>query len=106
MAYSIRVFWRARKANYRPDWEDWLWYTALPLTAHLTLLVAAGLIRLNLTWSLFTIAADTLLFLFVGIHNSWDTVTYIAMKAEKDGSSPHANHGDGAGEVSTARADN
>jgi hypothetical protein len=31
-------------------------------------------------WSLFLIAALSVLFLFMGIRNSWDTVTYVALK--------------------------
>ena len=86
VAYCIRVVWHARKSTYTPDVEDWVWYTALPVVAHLTLIAAAVLLRWHLTWSLFTIAADTLFFLFIGIHNSWDTVTYIAIKAGNESS--------------------
>ena len=84
VVYSIRVVWHARKANYTPDAADWLWYTALPIVAHLTLVVGAGLLWRRLTWSLFTIGGDVLFFLFLGIHNSWDAVTYIALKAGKE----------------------
>ncbi len=80
IAYSIRVLWHARKATYNPDLEDWIWYTALPLVAHLAIAVAAGMLWWNRPWSLFLIAADTLLFLLLGIRNAWDTVTYIAIK--------------------------
>jgi hypothetical protein len=30
--------------------------------------------------SLFIVAADALLLLFVGIHNAWDTATYLALE--------------------------
>jgi hypothetical protein len=92
VAYSLTIFWHARKADYNPDLEDWTWYTGLPLLAHLAVVVAALLLWWNANWSLFVVAADTLLFLLLGIHNSWDTVTYIAIRhgnsssnaAEKD----------------------
>lgn len=80
VAYSLRVFWHARKAAYKPDVEDWFWYTAFPLVAHLALLAAAVLIWSRFAWSLATIAADALVFLLLGVHNSWDTVTFIAVR--------------------------
>lgn len=78
--YSTRVIWHARQAAYSPDFEDWLWYTAFPVLAHLTLVAAAILLRWNTTWSLFLVAGDCLALLTLGIHNAWDTVTYIAVK--------------------------
>ena len=79
VVYSLRVLWHARKADYKPDLGDWLWYTAFPFVAHLALIASALLLWRNATaWSLFTLAADTLFFLLLGVHNSWDTVTYIA----------------------------
>lgn len=80
VVYSLTIFWHARKAAYNPDLEDWVWYTALPLIAHLAIIAAAFLLYWKLGWSLVSIAADTLLFLLLGIHNAWDTVTYIAIK--------------------------
>jgi hypothetical protein len=77
--YSLGSFWHAWKADYNPDLEDWVWYTALPLIAHLTLLTAGVLLCRNAEWSLYIVPADTLLFLLVGIHNSWDTITYIVV---------------------------
>lgn len=83
--YSLRVVWHARKANYNPDAEDWFWYTALPLCAYTALVAAAAMMwwwapRIGLS----VIAATSLLFLFLGIHNSWDTVTYIALQRQSD----------------------
>jgi hypothetical protein len=36
------------------------------------------MIPINATPALFVIGAATMLFLFTGIHNAWDTVTYMA----------------------------
>ncbi len=80
VAYALRIIWHARKSAYVPDAEDWVWYAALPLVAYATLVAAAILLWSRSTSSLFVIAATTLLFLFIGIHNSWDTVTYIAVQ--------------------------
>ncbi len=78
--YASSIVLHARKTAYTPDLEDWIWYTALPLVAHAALLTAAILLRRRVALSLFVIAATTLLFLFIGIHNAWDTVTYIALR--------------------------
>jgi hypothetical protein len=79
VVYSLSIFWHARKAAYNPDLEDWIWYTALPLLAHIALVAAAIILRWNATGSLCAVAVDSVAFLILGIHNSWDTVTYVAL---------------------------
>ncbi len=83
LAYALRVIWHARKAAYSPDAEDWLWYVALPLVAYAALIAAAVVFWWDATSFLFVIAVAALLFLFVGIHNAWDAVTYIALQRRK-----------------------
>jgi hypothetical protein len=78
IAYAIRIIRHAQKSRYNPDAEDWIWYAGLPLIAYASLVAAAILLWWQAIASLFVIAATTLLFLFVGIHNAWDSVTYIA----------------------------
>lgn len=92
IAYSFRVIWHARKAVYQPDWADWGWYVVFPLLGHGMLVGAAVLICWNAVWSLALVAADALVFLFVGVRNSWDTVTFIAVQHGKpaDHSAPSA----------------
>ena len=80
MAYSFRIVWHARQAAYQPDWADWFWYIVFPLIGHLALVGAAVLLWRNVAWSLALIAANALAFLFLGVHNSWDTVTFIAIQ--------------------------
>jgi hypothetical protein len=80
IAYAFSIIWHARRTTYIPDAEDWIWYAALPLVAYSALVTAAILLWSRPTSSLFVIAATTLTFLFIGIHNAWDTVTYIALK--------------------------
>ncbi len=91
--YAIRVVWHARKASYKPDFEDWLWYTALPIAAYLALVATALVLPRNLNRALFGLAADTLIFLFIGIHNAWDTVTYIAVTHGKQPTDTEATGG-------------
>jgi hypothetical protein len=69
-----------RQTQYTPVFEDWLWHVVLPHVAYIAIIAAGiGLFRAA-TPSLFALAAGTLLLVFVGIHNAWDTVTYIAFE--------------------------
>jgi hypothetical protein len=66
--------------------EDWIFHCALPLTAYAAILAAAILLRRNPAPSLFVAGGAALLLLFVGIHNAWDAVTYIALlRRQPDG---------------------
>ncbi len=65
-----------RQTVYRPVWEDWLWHTILPDGAYLAIVLAAAFLRATPSGALFVIAGAALALLFIGIHNSWDTVTY------------------------------
>jgi hypothetical protein len=80
-AYVVMVVRHAwRQTDYVPVFEDWLWHAALPLIAYATLLVAAILLQRYPAPSLFVIGGTALLLLFVGIHNAWDSVVYIALQ--------------------------
>src|SRR6266852_1896030 len=79
--YVIIVLRRARRqTDYEPVLEDWLWHTVLPLVSYTGLVVAALLLQGYPAPALFVIAAATVLLLFIGIHNAWDNVTYIALE--------------------------
>lgn len=81
LAYSVMVIRHARKqTHYSPDIEDWFWYVALPLVAYAGLAGEGTLLSWNVRWSFFAIGATALLFLIIGIHNAWDTVTYVAVQ--------------------------
>lgn len=78
VAYGIIVLRRALgPINYQPGFEDWIWFSALPLVANAAIVAGAAFLPTRPTGGLFTIAAASLLLLFVGIHNAWDSVTYI-----------------------------
>ncbi len=80
LVYSIRVITHARRqTGYSPDREDWFWYSVLPLCGHSLLLIGGISLATHPGGSLFVIAGTTLIFLFNGIHNSWDSVTYVAV---------------------------
>jgi hypothetical protein len=80
-AYALIVIRRARSQTfYVPVLEDWIWHGVLPLIAYAVLVIAAILLVWNLQSSLFVIGGMAALLLFVGIHNAWDAVTYIALE--------------------------
>ena len=79
VCYAAVVTLRARRqVGYKPVMEDWLFHSILPFAGYGALVVAAGAMLRDPTDSLFCIASVALLLLFIGIHNAWDTVTYIA----------------------------
>jgi hypothetical protein len=85
IAYVIRVISHAHKqTGYSPDLGDWFWYTALPLAAYAMLLVAAVVTMCHPAVGLFVLAAVALTLLFNGIHNAWDTVTFIAIQRSQE----------------------
>ena len=68
-----------RQTIYKPVLDDWVWHFTLPPIAYAILLVAALILQSTPTVSLFVVAGTVLLLLFVGIHNAWDSVTFIAL---------------------------
>ena len=61
---------------YQPEFEDWLFHLLLPLGAY-TLLALSAFTASSYTHEiLFGVAAVTLLLLFIGIHNTWDSLVY------------------------------
>ncbi len=81
VVYIVIVLRRtSRQTDYKPVLEDWLWHTVFPLVSYITLVVAAILLIGNPVPTLFAIGAATVLLLFIGIHNAWDTVTFIVVE--------------------------
>ena len=81
VTYVVIVVRRARRqTDYQPVLEDWLFHTVFPLVSYTALVVAAIVLPGHPVPALFGIAAATLLLLFIGIHNAWDTVTYLAIE--------------------------
>jgi hypothetical protein len=84
IVYTLVVIGRARRTSeYKPVLEDWIWHAALPLIAYVVATGAAIALPRNPEPMLFAIAGMSLLLLFVGIHNAWDTVTWVAVKPRK-----------------------
>jgi len=90
VVYSITVGRRASRQNqYKPVLEDWLFHVYIPAIAYLTISIGAVVSRLHVDRALFAVGAGALLLIIVGVHNAWDTVTYIvAMRARGEPESP------------------
>lgn len=75
--YEIKVARHIRaQGAYHPEFQDWLFYCALPFAAYVTLAASACAARSHLRGALFGVATSALILLFVGIHNAWDSVSY------------------------------
>jgi len=79
--YTLIVARRARRqTSYRPVAEDWIWHVILPLIAYGTLIGAAVGLSHATILALFLVGGVSLLLIFIGIHNAWDTVAFIAVQ--------------------------
>jgi len=65
-----------RQQSYHPDREDWLYHLVLPLITYAVLALSAFAAKSHPEEALRAVAGTTLLLLFIGIHNSWDTIHY------------------------------
>jgi hypothetical protein len=85
LAYAMVVARRMRgQTAYRPVFEDWLFHVLLPALAYLTLAAMAYAERVYPERALFGVAAAAMLLLFIGIHNAWDSVTYIVFVRRRE----------------------
>jgi len=91
VVYALIVLHRARRqTSYKPVLEDWLWHTVFPIAAYTTIVIACALVSKDPEHALFSVAAAVLSLVLIGIHNAWDTVTYLAM-GERNGQNASQN---------------
>lgn len=77
VVYVVNVARKMRAQTlYKPQFEDLLCHSILPLAAYIILVVSAVAAPWNTRGPLFGVGGSALLLLFTGIHNAWDTVTY------------------------------
>ena len=77
IVYAVVVARRMRtQAAYRPVLEDWMFHAMLPLAAYAALALSALFAGSNPAGALLCVGASSLLLLFIGIHNAWDSATY------------------------------
>jgi hypothetical protein len=87
--YGVRVLMRmARRTVYRPEFDDWFWYAAMPVLAYLGIFAGAIALSTVPAQALFALAAGTLLLIFTGIRNAWDIVTFIAVEIKSTDQPP------------------
>ena len=72
-----------RITTYKPVLEDRIWHGVLPLSAYSTLFLASIFVARGQTPALFVVAGTVLLLMFIGIHNAWDTVTFVTLEGAK-----------------------
>ncbi len=81
VSYMILVLRRMLHVpNYQSTLEDWSWYLALPLLAHVALIFAAWMLTKNPSLALYIVGAAMILLLLTGIRNAWDMVTFLAIE--------------------------
>ena len=81
LAYGAVTLLRARRQKaYQPVLEEWVWHIVLPLLAYAGVVAAAAMLGGDLPDALFAAGGTTLLLLFIGIHNAWDTVAYLVVQ--------------------------
>jgi hypothetical protein len=81
VVYSGLVLRRTlRQREYRPVFEDWLWHTILPLLAYSMFFVSGTVLARDAARALFVIGAALLMLVFIGIHNAWDTLTFVTVQ--------------------------
>jgi hypothetical protein len=83
--YTLTVLGRARRTmQYTPVLEDWIWHVIVPLVSYAATTVAAFLLSAHAETALFVIGGMSLLLLFTGIHNAWDTITFITLSERNE----------------------
>ena len=84
----VYIFTVARQmgvqTEYEPEFGELVVYALLPLAAY-AMLALSAFMALSLTReALFGIGAAALLLLFIGIHNAWDSVTYLVFYSKQN----------------------
>jgi hypothetical protein len=82
LAYVAAVVRQARRqTTYKPVQEDWLWHAIVPGGVYAALALAAALLGRTPQAALFVVGGALLGLLLVGVHNAWDTVTFMVAGA-------------------------
>ena len=78
LVYTGIVVLRAtRQTDYQMVTEDWIWHVTFPVVAYGVQLVAGFLLLRATVVASFAVAASSLLLVYIGIHNAWDTSTFM-----------------------------
>jgi hypothetical protein len=60
--------------------EDWAWHLILPLLAYSVTVATAASVEHETVLALFLIGSASVLLLFIGIHNAWDTGPHLTLQ--------------------------
>jgi hypothetical protein len=94
MVYAMIIARRSRRQRaYQPVFEDWLFHVVLPACAYATLVAGGYLVRTAAAAGLFVVATAIMLLLFIGIHNAWDTITYLVLTKRGEHDDPAGTSG-------------
>jgi hypothetical protein len=89
LIYATIVLRRARRqTGYDPVLEDWIFHVILPYVSYGLLLIGCVVLNRDQTLALFMFGAVSLLLMFVGIHNAWDTATFLVAQRVNERSEP------------------
>ena len=79
--YTLIVIRRMRTQRaYKPVLEDLAFHAVLPLVAYAVLGSAALFVSTSPMATLIAVAGAALMLLFIGVHNAWDNVTFLALR--------------------------
>jgi hypothetical protein len=88
VVYAMIIARRSRRQReYQPVFEDWLFHVILPACAYTTLIAGGYFVR-TAAAGLFVVATAVMLLLLIGIHNAWDTLTYLIVVRRQGNNSP------------------
>lgn len=74
-----------RQTGYVPVLEDWLWHAGFPLISYAALFATGVAAMSHIGGALYSVAIISLLLLFIGIHNAWDSAIYVStLDGERD----------------------
>jgi hypothetical protein len=79
LAYTFWVSVQAKRiTTYTDYFSDWVWRSGLPALGYAGVLVAGPLLFADVDLALDIVGAASLVLLFAGLHNAWDTAVWIA----------------------------
>lgn len=85
VVYTLIVARRMRtQSAYQPVFEDWLFHFLLPLAAYAMLALSPFVAFSDARLGLFFVGAGALFLLFIGIHNTWDSVTHLVFVRKQE----------------------
>ena len=69
-----------RQRSYAPVRSDWVWHVVLPGIAYVHLFFAGFALGHAFDEAFYGVAITSLVLLFIGIHNAWDSAVWMAIE--------------------------